>query len=305
MLKKVLKLALFFLIFRPLIAEAQSPSNFFSSDFARSPVERRQKREFNKPAHPLQAKKTPTTVSPWQKKDSGFFGKNTAVKKDSPANDRKQPEKPGWVSDAKKEESAFQDEGLEVRYLGVIVNFSDSEHFKSTLKELTDVVIENDFGVGNIYTVGLPFSKINMMTLIKPLLVRGAVFKLRGTPPEEYKVKLSPAWLVATEKGIYVLEGVRPLRKFFNSKGRFIDRTKYELMGDMEVVMDKTEDADLASQSGQVQTANNDNNPRIEKKLAGTVITEIPAGLEKASLRLKAASDKIAAAKPALSLPSK
>lgn len=125
--------------------------------------------------------------------------------------------------DSARESILDEDAGLAVLEVGAILNSDDAEHYRDVLLELADVAREHDFKIGRIETIGDMRNLGQHLPESLKLLARGATIHAKSRPPEKYKnIKKSPTWIVRTDQGEVLLEGVRPLARVFSRKGKLI-----------------------------------------------------------------------------------
>lgn len=93
-----------------------------------------------------------------------------------------------------------------VRAIGLIVSTTDRQHLKETLTEYLKVLKQRDLPGGPLYLIGHP-SRSPQINLISQAAIMGGVVYLRDAIPERYQVTRSPAWLLATDRGLHIIEG--------------------------------------------------------------------------------------------------
>ncbi|RMG44316.1 MAG: hypothetical protein D6719_02110 [Candidatus Dadabacteria bacterium] len=183
---------------------------------------------------------TPVFAQDFSRPDS-FFPQNYAAENltDSQIKDTKKqpeavrPEHKKAVADKKTvapgtTESSFNKkpskEKIPIIAISAVLNAADRQHFSEHLNELIDTAVTYDLAFGSIYAVGWNIFKHSsdlQNTAIK-IIARGGEILDYGSVPDEYPVKLSPTWIIETEKGDIVLEATGPLRKYITSDGSFM-----------------------------------------------------------------------------------
>ncbi len=121
-----------------------------------------------------------------------------------------------------------------VKTISVIVNGFDQEHLKKTLDELFAVCDSRHLSIGIVYSVG--GSPPQDRFLYMKTLIYNGKNEFSNLVPEKYPVKLSPAWIIETEAGQYLLEAAGKLDSFITPDGHFIDRPAAVPAGQEEVV---------------------------------------------------------------------
>lgn len=160
------------------------------------------------------------------KKDSSQDVSGDKIENDEPKDSADQDEE----QDDDKEESSLLGGGaakanlIPVKAIGGVVNAVDANKFKEEMNSLVDLATTYDFSIGHIYAIG-DYTKAADMDLVMKVVARGGVIEPRLTPPEAIGVTTSPVWILETDKGDVVLEGVSSIEPFLTSKGEFLDST--------------------------------------------------------------------------------
>lgn len=207
-----------FILTFPCFVAAQEESRdqaggFYNKDFAKNPLGAEESKD-----------------------DSGFFDDF----KNKPKSEQRgfENKDPSDIMPKKSEERESPDEDapspneLKIKGMGILLNGVDEEHCFQQLNRLADIVTEKNIPTGRVIIVG---GVENVGRLIKKLLLNsfngsGLYPKVGGfiegsvTVPERYKVTLSPSWLIDTEKGEVVLEGVEKVERYITSRGTFVER---------------------------------------------------------------------------------
>ena len=124
--------------------------------------------------------------------------------------------------------------GTKVVWLGMVVNAMDEKHYVSQLQKLIKLVDHFDLDAGRIYRLGASENSEKITTLEKYVLGRGGSVKFVGYVPHEYNVTSSPAWILRTESGDVVLEGIMAPERYINGKGEFIAEAIGDVLTDAE-----------------------------------------------------------------------
>lgn len=125
--------------------------------------------------------------------------------------------------------------GIKVSELSLVVNSIERTHFKQTFSEYISTLRKLKIKAGTLYAVGAYPDEF--MLAPSPESLEFIQKKGRFIPvtkaPKEYKVTLSPTWLVKTSQGVVVLEGIEDPKVLLNAKGEYIpnsNSTKYHLL---------------------------------------------------------------------------
>ncbi len=113
--------------------------------------------------------------------------------------------------------------GIEIKWLGLIVSTKDSGIINNALSNLGEIVKKHQIKVGYIYLVGAPTGFQSFGKKLPILVENGAVIKFVQAVPDKYEIKRTPSWIVATEKGEILLDGVVNISGFLNSNGELLD----------------------------------------------------------------------------------
>lgn len=114
--------------------------------------------------------------------------------------------------------------GKKVLNIELLVNAIDNEHFTKIYNQFVDVVRTRNLNVSNIYVLGTN-PKLDLNTTFLNIMPYGAIINLDGSYPSEYaNVTTSPAYLITTSDGNYLLEGIERLDLYINQTGEFIEQ---------------------------------------------------------------------------------
>ena len=125
-----------------------------------------------------------------------------------------------------------------VKWLGAVLNSQDPAHFRAGLMEVIQAAIDHDFILHKIYAIGQVPEQSIIDALLPKFAIRGGTLEIKEAAPAEYKVTKSPAWLIGTDSGMFILEGTGPLEESFNSKHEFVD--KFALKRELIVPIEPT-----------------------------------------------------------------
>jgi hypothetical protein len=110
-----------------------------------------------------------------------------------------------------------------VQSIGVIVDVNTPEHFQSVADALVEMSDANDIVLGTVWA--LSATAIYMHPAYNKLHARGMIHNTVEKLPEKYsQVKNSPTYIIETEQGEILLEGVTKLDRYINSNGQFIEK---------------------------------------------------------------------------------
>lgn len=195
----------------PVYSQDVSPKNFYKRDFAGSTFDSVQnpskRRDKTKPS----VKETIDQLA--EEKEDSKFQELTG---------------PEVQSAAAEEDLSYEEaEGIKALSISLIVNSDDREHYFKALKELLEVSKLRKIDTGAVMALGNHqqklFQDIKYRELHIEVLKQKGRFSYPKEMPDQYKtVKLSPTWVVQTEKGRIILEAPGRLRKFFNKKGEVV-----------------------------------------------------------------------------------
>lgn len=137
-----------------------------------------------------------------------------------------------------------------VKWLGAVLNSLDTPHFQAGLDELVRAAIAHDFMLHEVYAIGRVPEQAAIDRLLPKLAIRGGALKIKAAAPPEYKVSRSPAWLIGTDSGMFILEATGALEDCFNSKHEFVD--KFALRRELIVPLEPTPVASVAAEEATV-----------------------------------------------------
>lgn len=156
--------------------------------------------------------------------DKSQKGKTTSSKKQIPTEkDSNEEIKPK----DKVPENIFEEEEnqntLPVQWVGLIINAMDEKHFYKNLDIFLDSMQEYDLDIDKVYALGPDnyTSELSQRTL--KITARGGSFRFASNIPEDYgNIETSPAWIVKTTQGIFILEGLQNFKRYFTKHGKLI-----------------------------------------------------------------------------------
>ncbi len=156
-----------------------------------------------------------------------------------------------WPKQSSSSSMGLEQEGLGVFDVGMVLSGDDYGHFLKSLTDLNNLAKDRGIPFGRIQIVGNPqktlknFDRLSTGSFdMKDLrewdgmgvpssgpIDFGSFYalveklKFAGYPSSEYgKLTRSPTWIVRTEKGIFVLEGLsRGIEELFNEQGEFLE----------------------------------------------------------------------------------
>ncbi len=113
--------------------------------------------------------------------------------------------------------------GERILSLGLIVNGTDEAHAKYSIEELIQTAKNFSIALNTVYAVGGMARATEKLPAVEYIWAKteGAKIKLARIVPKEYPVELSPSWIVETEQGLVVLDGLNSINTVINSQGRF------------------------------------------------------------------------------------
>lgn len=134
---------------------------------------------------------------------------------------------PGDETTALPETEELASDPIPITRIGAIWNSEDKEKLPELLGELNVAITEKNIRPGIIYLVGQaidPTEYFDSGNLFGPLFAAGGVPLSVPKVPPKYPVTSSPTWIIETEQGSILLEGVYSLSRYVNASGEFVDR---------------------------------------------------------------------------------
>lgn len=116
---------------------------------------------------------------------------------------------------------------IPITRIGAIWNSEDKVKLPELLGELNSAITEKNIRPGVIYLVGQaidPTEYFDSGNLFGPLFAAGGVPLSVPKVPPKYPVTSSPTWIIETEQGSILLEGIHSLSRYVNASGEFVDR---------------------------------------------------------------------------------
>ncbi len=128
---------------------------------------------------------------------------------------------PSQASSSEKEPDALDltdAKRLKIQSIGVLLGAMSQEALTAQLEELQDYIVKYKIKPGPVMAIGpLPFMSVGDSMI---LTGHGVPLREERALPARYsQVSRLPAWLVETEKGEVVMEGLLSLRKYVNPEG--------------------------------------------------------------------------------------
>jgi hypothetical protein len=132
------------------------------------------------------------------------------------------------VQDGFSELSAPQSKDLEdgnsetVTWIGLVTTANQGDLTRNAVRNLQKIVRRYDFRVGEILSLGFDNFQPIDPAVLSELAIRGAVFNFGVEAPEHLPIKKTPAWIIGTDTGEVLLEGILDPSLFFNSDGKYV-----------------------------------------------------------------------------------
>ena len=111
--------------------------------------------------------------------------------------------------------------GIKVLRIGAIINGMEEGHRNEMISKLVNFSISSHLPLYKAYVVGPMLGSGNSGDLFA-LSLQGGTLEGVTAPPQEYTVTRSPTWILETEKGDVLLEGLPEIEKFINSQREFV-----------------------------------------------------------------------------------
>ncbi|MCB0318894.1 MAG: hypothetical protein KDD56_09065 [Bdellovibrionales bacterium] len=181
----------FCILFFSCIAQAQ-PKDFYEHDFSKRPLEETQ----------------------------GSFSEEKTIK------DKASTSNPKSVESSKDSNNSITESfspGTKIQSIGVVLDSENKKHFEETLWHLKELAVKHEFPVGEITAWG-GFPEGMDEKLITTLFILQAELNVAFEPADTYSITQSPTWVLKTQDGVILLEGINKIDRFFNKKGDFIDQ---------------------------------------------------------------------------------
>lgn len=196
-------------------AHAQERNPFFDRDFARNPLDE------GGTSGGAPSKRTPQPKDKDNVVESPSETEESETKAEATPSEGDSMEAPDLTALTKTHK---------VLAIGGIINAVEKNHFEERMRELLEVVDRYDFNVGFVWAIGSVQNIISSKEVLF-LAARQALIEAAEEPPAQYKVKMSPTWIVRTPEGEILLEATGPLVANFNMKGEFIERVSEMRVG--------------------------------------------------------------------------
>ena len=121
-----------------------------------------------------------------------------------------------------KTEAEIYPDAPKIKRIGAVLNGLAAGHIDRCLKELTAITKERELTLGTLYVVGIG-DGYTKSTDIGEFVKAGGGIMDAWILPDYLPVKRSPTWLLETEQGLVLLEGVS-LARYITPQGKFIDK---------------------------------------------------------------------------------
>ncbi len=118
--------------------------------------------------------------------------------------------------------------GKPIRSISALLSTANPDSLRDNLAQLGDAASRLGISPGLLYLVGPlidPGDYIEGTGTFAPLFAAGALPISVQEVPKQYPVTLSPTWIVETDQGTILLEGVTHLERYVNGRGEFVDRS--------------------------------------------------------------------------------
>ncbi|MGI6524368.1 MAG: hypothetical protein ACOX2O_03615 [Bdellovibrionota bacterium] len=195
---------------------SDTKTTFFDKGSASTPLTKKRRDIFDSSTSKATRGNTPDFIS------SSRASSHDAEKKDK-----------GKVYDNdSREESISEQHGKKIINIGAAINGVDQDHLKREIQKLIEAVDKHDLDAGEIFLITQNYAAASDIAL--PLVVRGGIVTFPAQVPAEYNATISPTWILQTEEGKIVLEGVDDLNRYINKKGEFVEKAQPLKMMDSE-----------------------------------------------------------------------
>lgn len=189
----------------------ESQSNFFEHDFARNPLaETKAEAGSSSFEQEQQIGKLPSSQNEKGSKDSS-------------------PDKPKAFADIDTFTETLRDSpGEKVSWIGLVIATNQKQKTELALKSLRKITRRHDLRVGQLYFIGFKNLLFEDRNLLIEFGLRGASINVDGEVPSNLPIKNSPTWIISTQKGETLLEGILDPTLFFNKEGHYIGNPSAE-----------------------------------------------------------------------------
>lgn len=158
---------------------------------------------------------------------------DAATKSDTFAN---QPEGFVEMGDLEQEEQLLAADdslsGIPIQALGAILSTADQELLEKQFRHLIEIAFKRDIPLAAVYAVGEenPYVRGDNYLMSAMWILGGSLVGLPAIPaPYDQFVTQAPSWIIFTERGQFVLEGVAAPEKYISASGKYIDRVDLNL----------------------------------------------------------------------------
>lgn len=196
------------------LAQVSEREDFFGKDFASSPMAGVKVNE-DSPNPKPDLKPVRQPIRPFDDRRSPIQNRSS-----NPAQQRV-PDR-GTIPHDRLIQDAQPKSGDGIIKISVVVNSLDRAHFDGTIRELVSVAKKRKIQIGSVMHIG----DYRAITPSIEAAIKGVGGSIAGisTPPAEYGVETSPAWIMATPNGEIVLEGVRAVGLYIDGGGNFVEK---------------------------------------------------------------------------------
>lgn len=148
---------------------------------------------------------------------------------------------PGIVPSIKSNTDHGKTDGVIVQSIGMLVSSNNPEHLKKSLKSLVDFSLKHKVPLERVHALGsykLPKDDALDQMLAATWILDGQFSVIPKLPEGYNQIQNSPAWLINTDQGQYVLEAPSDPEAYFDEDGHFVPRNptvaKEDLIGNIE-----------------------------------------------------------------------
>ena len=115
-------------------------------------------------------------------------------------------------------------EAPKIEAIGMVIAGNAPAHLNQHLKDLIEFSQSRKIPVGTVYALGLNRSMNSLdQDNLSSLTKSGGSFQPVWTLPEHLPVTRSPSWILETDQGLVLLEGV-PLLRYVTPNGKYADK---------------------------------------------------------------------------------
>ena len=125
------------------------------------------------------------------------------------------------INESKPSTLSTPSAGAKVISLGIVVNSLDENHLERHLNTLIKTSTKLDLDINEVDFVGIDNDITKKFGLA--IVSRFGQGNFMSAPPAEYNISTSPTWILQTENGQILLEGIDNPESYINSNAEFID----------------------------------------------------------------------------------